>query len=153
MTLPLALRTFQVPWPTQVKLTSGLSAIPVIQYQAKTEKAILPHAQNEDADRAERPEVGEDDVARLPVKREQARAEQREDPEPAPLDRPDDEQQDQRQEPKRVGRHHFVGDERAERKPEGHAVGRVPTAAPGRPGGAGREDQGAEVRKRERDSR
>src|ERR1700694_126475 len=117
MTLPLALRTFHVPWPTQVKLTSGLSAIPVLQYQAQTEKAILPHAQDEDADRAERPEVGEDDVARLPVKREQARAEQREDPEPAPLDRPDDEQQDQRQERKPLVRPHFVGNERAERTP------------------------------------
>src|SRR6266566_9853228 len=153
MFLPLALRTFQVPWPTQVKLTSALSAMPFLQYRARSEKRILPHAQHEDADRGEGPEIGKDELARLPEEREQEDPEQNEHPDFVPLDAADDEKQHQRQERKPLVRPHLIGYECAESKPERHPVSGVPFAAPGAPRRAGRESERAQIGKRERNGR
>src|SRR5437588_13065038 len=70
ISLPLALRAFQVPCPTQVKLTSAFSAIATPLFL--TEKSIFPHGQNEDPDARDGPEVGKEKVARLARETEQA---------------------------------------------------------------------------------
>src|SRR6266576_513640 len=133
MFLPLALRTFQVPWPTPVKLTSALSAMPFLQFRARPEKRILPHAQHEDADRGKGPEVGKDELTWLPEESEQEDSEQSEHPDFVPLDAADDKKQNQRQEREPLVRPHLIRYERAEGKPERHPVSRIPFAAPGAP--------------------
>src|SRR5580700_2729771 len=97
MIFPLALRTFQVPCPIQVKLTSAFSAMRTSLTQARAEKAIFPHAQNEDADGRDRPDVGEDEIARRAVETEQEDRQHRERTEPAALDSAHDQQQGERQ--------------------------------------------------------
>src|ERR1700682_1685215 len=97
MSLPLALRTFQVPCPTQVKLTSLLSAMLPLHIQPRSEKRILPSAQHKDADGSERPEIGEDEIARLPVEPEQEDAQQHEHADLTPLDASRHEQQNRGQ--------------------------------------------------------
>src|SRR5450759_1306232 len=159
MIFPLALRTFQVPCPIHVKLTSLLSAIRYLPLDSRAqwrpappsdrasepwmrpiralalrsgpqasfgcipvrcsrrlrlgspkvpaappgggtrppEKAIFPHAQHEDADRGDRPDVGKDEIARRAVEAEQEDHQHGERAEPAPLDSAYDEQEDQRE--------------------------------------------------------
>src|SRR6202051_1017484 len=97
MIFPLALRTFQVPCPIQVKLTSAFSAMRTSLAQARPEKAIFPHAQDEDADRRDRPEVGEDEIARGGVEAEQEYRQHGERAEPTALDAAHDEQENERQ--------------------------------------------------------
>src|ERR1700682_6473233 len=109
MSLPPALRTFQGPGTIHVKLTSLLSAIHILQYQAQVEKAILPHAQYKDADRGERPQVGKEEVARLSVEPQQADSEEREDAEPAALDTTHHEEKDERQQRQPLVRPNLVG--------------------------------------------
>src|ERR1700694_1161741 len=77
ISFPLALWTFQVPWPSHVKLTSASNAMRGPSFletrgrsDLKTEKAILPQGQHEGSNCCDGPEVREDEVARLPVARE-----------------------------------------------------------------------------------
>src|SRR5205807_9543084 len=88
MSLRLALRTFQVPCPTHVKLTSAFNGIrdPPQSESRSPEKAILPQAQKEYGDCGQRPEVGEEQVAWLAHETEQEGAEQPERHDPAALD-------------------------------------------------------------------
>src|SRR5882757_10122524 len=152
MSLPLALRTFQVPWPTQVKLTSALSAMPFLQFRARPEKRILPHAQHEDADRGKGPEVGKDELAWLPKESEQEDPEQNEHPDFVSLDAANDEKQNQRQEREPLVWPHLIGYECAESKPERHPVSRIPLASPGAPRRAKRESERAQIGERERNA-
>src|SRR6267378_1026613 len=145
--LRLALRTFQVPCPIHVKLTSAFSGIrdPPQNESRSPEKPILPQAQNEDADPGERPEVGEEQVAWLAHETEQEDAEQCERHDPAALDRADREEKDQWQQGQPLIRPHLVRYERAEGKAQCHAVRRIPSAAPRRPHRPGREHDRAQI--------
>src|SRR5713226_2352290 len=71
----LALRTFHVPWPIQVKLTSALSGIFSLP-SLDSEKPILPQAQNENRDSGHGPEVRENELARLLVEAQHEHCEQ-----------------------------------------------------------------------------
>src|SRR3977135_3678706 len=68
----LALCTFHDPWPSQVKLTSALSAIHAPSFirtrgrvDLMTEKPIFPQRQHEHPDCTYRPQVREEQDARL----------------------------------------------------------------------------------------
>src|SRR5487761_592368 len=73
MVFPLALRTFQVPCPTQVKLTSAFSAMRYLPLDSplRSENAILPHAQHEDSDGRDGPDVRKNEIARRSIETEQ----------------------------------------------------------------------------------
>src|SRR3989442_14744051 len=67
----VALWTFEVPWPSHVKLTSAFSAIWMASSRRrgrsdlKTEKAILPYCQRENPNCGHIPQVCEGQVLRL----------------------------------------------------------------------------------------
>src|SRR5256886_8013405 len=119
ISLPLALRAFQVPWPTQVKLTSALSAMLAFPLSCvRAEKPILPHGQREDSDRGDRPQVREEEVAGLAVKAQHAEREQpNRDVAPA-LHRAHDQEQRHRQKGQPLVGPHLVRNERPEREAE-----------------------------------
>src|SRR5919204_2458866 len=94
ISLPFALRTFHVPWPTQVKLTSALSAMLASpQFRCRAEKPIFPHGQREHADRGDGPQVGEEELARLAIEPEKTQSEQHERDDSTALDAAHGEQQ------------------------------------------------------------
>src|SRR5450759_2976417 len=203
MVFPLALRTFQVPCPIHVKLTSLLSAIRHLPLDSPAlrrslprsgraaepwmrplralalrsgpqasfrclpvrcsrrlrlgspqisaappgrstdlpEKAIFPHAENEDADRRDRPDVGEDEVTRRAIEPEQEDDQDRERTESSLLDPAHDEQEDKRTQRTPLVRPALVGNQGSESEAHRHAVSRVPSAAPGGPRRRRREDE------------
>src|SRR5690348_16577631 len=117
------------------------------------EKPILPHGQDEDSDRRDRPQVREEQVARLLVEAEKADPENGKGYVPPALDRPHGEQEGDRKKRQPLVRPDLVGDQGAEREAKGHAVGGVPAASPRGPGGRSRERRRARVGKEEREAR
>src|SRR5450756_1503314 len=155
MVFPLALRAFQVPWPTHVKLTSAFSAMPYLPLDTRggPEYAIFPHAQDEDADRRERPDVREDEIARRSVEAKQQDDQHGERAVPPPFDSAHGQQEHQRQQRQPLVRPDLIGYEGAEGEPERHAIDQVPSAAPRGPHGRRGEREGAQVGEGERDLR
>src|SRR5260370_18972131 len=100
---------------------------------SSTEKTSLTHAQNEDRDRGQRPQVGKEKVARLTDEPQQEDAKQRESDQSPSLYCPHRNNQDQRQQRQPLIRPNLVGDERSQRKPERHSVGGGHTPSPRRP--------------------
>src|SRR6266480_4612793 len=150
ISLPLALRTFQVPCPTHVKMTSAFSAIPAPL--CLPEKTIFPHGQNENPDAADRPQVRKEQLARLPDEAKQADRQDRERDPPPALDRFDQDKKRDRQQWQPLIGPDLVRDDGAKREADGHAVDGIPSAAPRRPGRSDGKRQRARIRKDKRQS-
>src|SRR5712692_2641494 len=148
-----ALRTFHVPCPTQVKLTSALSGMPHSLCGGRTEKPILPQAHGEDADGGQGPQVGKNEPAGLPVEAQEADAKEHKRAPPPALDRAHGHDEDQGQQRQPLVRPDLVRDERAQGEGERHPVRRIPAAAPGGPHRPGGERDRAQVGKQERQRR
>src|ERR1700737_756753 len=120
MSLRLALRTFQVPCPTHVKLTSAFSGIrdPPQNESRSPEKPILPQAQNEHSDRGQRPEVGKEQVAWRAYKTDTEDSQQRDSDDPPSLNRAHRDEKDQRQQGQPLIRPHLIRDERPQGEPQ-----------------------------------